>query len=364
MRLLACSRPQTPVMLLATSRLWLRPWPVTPAPAGRPQTSRLASASPGRVVRQTLSGISPAVYGWPRGSVLPRSPPGGRLTAIATGSATASAATSYGHPEPAPRDQGAAYDVRTRRRSLRPHAVQPLRAQRAAAAGDLARPVAELRRRPPARDEPRDRAPRVRPRHHPLRPGEQLRPAVRLGGGDVRRASCSRISRLPRRARDLHEGRLRHVARALRRLRVAQVPAREPRPEPAAHGPRLRRHLLLAPARPGHADGGDAGRARHRRARRARRSTRASRRTRPSAPREAAADPARAGDAAAHPPAVVLACSTAGSSRDCWTCSADAGRRLHRLLAARPGHAHRPLPATGSRRTRARAARARSRAIC
>ena len=37
---------------------------------------------------------------------------------------------------------------------------------------------------------------------------------------------------LPRRARDLDEGRLRHVARAVRRLRLAQVPAREPRPEP------------------------------------------------------------------------------------------------------------------------------------
>ena len=33
-----------------------------------------------------------------------------------------------------------------------------------------------------------------------------------------------------------------------------------------AHGPRLRRHLLLAPARPGHAARGDDRRARHRRA--------------------------------------------------------------------------------------------------
>ena len=48
--------------------------------------------------------------------------------------------------------------------------------------------------------------------------------------------------------------------------RLAQVPARQPRPEPAAHGPRLRRHLLLAPLRPGHAARGDDGRARHRRA--------------------------------------------------------------------------------------------------
>ena len=40
-----------------------------------------------------------------------------------------------------------------------------------------------------------------------------------------------------------------------------------------ADGPRLRRHLLLAPARPGHAAGGDDGRARHARCARARRST-------------------------------------------------------------------------------------------
>ena len=38
------------------------------------------------------------------------------------------------------------------RRPLRPHALPPLRPQRAQAAGDLARALAELRRRPPARD--------------------------------------------------------------------------------------------------------------------------------------------------------------------------------------------------------------------
>ena len=71
---------------------------------------------------------------------------------------------------------------------------------------------------------------------------------------------------LPRRARHLDEGRLRHVAGPVRRVGLAQVPAREPRPEPRAHGPRLRRHLLLAPLRPGDAARGDDGRARHRRA--------------------------------------------------------------------------------------------------
>ena len=35
-------------------------------------------------------------------------------------------------------------------------------------------------------------------------------------------------------------------------------------------------------------------------------------------------------------------CSTAGSRAACSTCSRSDGRRLHRVLAAGPGHAHRP----------------------
>ena len=61
--------------------------------------------------------------------------------------------------------------------------------------GDLARPVAELRRRPADRDAARDPAPRVRPRHHPLRPGQQLRPAVRLGRDQLRAHPAPRTSR-------------------------------------------------------------------------------------------------------------------------------------------------------------------------
>ena len=59
----------------------------------------------------------------------------------------------------------------------------------------LARPLAQLRPRPPARRPARDRPPRVRPRHHALRPRQQLRPAARLGGGELRphaRAPTSR----------------------------------------------------------------------------------------------------------------------------------------------------------------------------
>ena len=58
-----------------------------------------------------------------------------------------------------------------------------------------------------------------------------------------------------------HQGRLRHVARPLRRLGLAQVPARLPRPVAAADGARLRRHLLPPPPRPRDAAGGDHGRA-------------------------------------------------------------------------------------------------------
>ena len=73
------------------------------------------------------------------------------------------------------------------------------------------------------------------------------------------------LARLPRRADRLVQGRLPDVARPLRRVGQPQVPARLLRPEPEAHGPRLRRHLLLAPLRPRHAARGDDGRARRHR---------------------------------------------------------------------------------------------------
>ena len=80
------------------------------------------------------------------------------------------------------------------------------------------------------------------------------------------------------------QGRLRHVARPVRRVGLAQVPDLVAGPVAEPDGPGLRRHLLLAPLRPGHSAGGDDGRAGRRRAR-ARRSTSASRTTTPSRPR-------------------------------------------------------------------------------
>ncbi len=170
--------------------------------------------------------------------------------------------------------------------SLRLDAVPPLRPERPAAPRHLARPLAQLRRRPAARDLARDPPPRLRSRRHPLRPGEQLRPAVRLGRGDVRADLRRRLPPLPRRADHLDEGRLRHVARPLRRVGLAQVRARLARPVARAHGARVRRHLLLAPLRPGDAARRDDGRARSRGAlgqgalRRASRRTRRRRRAR------------------------------------------------------------------------------------
>ncbi len=119
------------------------------------------------------------------------------------------------------------------------------------------------------------------------------------------------------------------------------------RPVARAHGARLRRHLLLAPLRPGDAARGDDGRARRRGAA----GQGALRRHLLVLGGEDARglrDPAGARDAAPDPPAVVLDAEPldrAGPPRH----ARRARRRLHRLLAARPGRAHGPLPARRAR---------------
>ena len=143
---------------------------------------------------------------------------------------------------------------------------------------------------------------------------------------------------------DLDQGGLRHVARARTATGARASTCWRASTRASAHGPRLRRHLLLAPARPRDAARGDDGRARHAPSARARRCTSASRRTRPE-------HTARGGRR-----------SCASSARRClihqpsysmlnrWIEGGPArrprrgGRRLHRVLAARPGDAHRPLP--------------------
>ena len=130
------------------------------------------------------------------------------------------------------------------------------------------------------------RASRLRPGCDALRPRQQLRTAARLRRGDLRPHPGPRPAPLPRRTDHLHQGGLRDVAGPLRRLGLTQVPAREPRAEPAPHAPRLRRHLLLAPPRSRDADRGDDGRL-DARSDRARPCTPASRTIRRSRPAEA-----------------------------------------------------------------------------
>ena len=195
-----------------------------------------------------------------------------------------------------------------------------------------------------------DRAPGVRPRRHALRPREQLRSAARLGGGELRAAARDGPQAVSRRADHLLQGRLRHVARAVRRVGLAQVPARLAGPEPRAHGARLRRHLLLAPLRPRHAARGDRRRA----GQRGPAGQGALRGHllllgRAHARRRRAA--ARARHARADPPAVVLAAEPLDRARAARR-ARRGGHRDDRLLAARAGHAHRPSTSTGSRRTR------------
>ncbi len=238
---------------------------------------------------------------------------------------------------------------------VRPHGLPPHRPQRAPAAAALAGAVAELRRRPARGVPARDPAPCLRPRGDPLRPGQQLRPAVRPGRGELRSLDARGLRAVPRRAGDLDQGGLRHVAGTVRtRRRVAEVRARLARPVAGADGAGVRRHLLQPPLRPGHAARGD-----DRRLDTAVRSGRAlyagissysgaqtegGRDDRPGA-RHSPADP----------PAVVLDAQPldrAGPARR----ARGAGDGLHRLHRARPGVADRPLPRRRTRRLAGRPA--------
>ena len=102
--------------------------------------------------------------------------------------------------------------------------LPPHRTQRPAAAAALVGAVAELRQRPAGGHPARDPAPRLRPGRDALRPGQQLRPSVRPRGGELRALDARGLRAVPRRARDLDQGRLRHVARPLRPgRRLAEV---------------------------------------------------------------------------------------------------------------------------------------------
>ena len=142
-----------------------------------------------------------------------------------------------------------------------------------------------------------------------------------------------RPAAVPRRARHLDEGRLRHVAGPVRRVGLAQVPPREPRPEPArawasttstsstrtASTPTRRSRRRWARSTP--------------RCARARRSTPASPPTRAERTREAAAILRELGHAAPDPPAVVLDAEPldrAGAARHARASSASAASASRR----------------------------------
>ena len=158
---------------------------------------------------------------------------------------------------------------------------------------------------------------------------------------------------LPRRAGDLDQGRLGHVGRPVRRLRLPQVPHRQPRPVAAPPRSGLRRHLLPPPSRPGHAAGGDDGGAGRRRTR----GQGALRRRLvllPGAHRRGRGHPARPGHADADPPALLLHVQPVGRGRPAGR-AGDRGRGLHRLHRPRPGAADQPLSRRRSRRLPGRA---------
>ena len=271
-------------------------------------------------------------------------------------------ATSYRRVA-SPRVQEAAHDLRTRRRSLRAHDVQPLRPQRAAAAGCLAGSVAELRRRPAARDA-----------------------AAQSCGG--RSTSASRTSTWP-----TTTGRptARPRRRSERLLRTDLAPFRDELVIstkagydmwPGPYGDFGSRKYLLAsldqslrrmgldyvdifyshrrdPETPMEETLGALDTAvRQGKALYAGISSYSAERT-----TQAADDPARARHAAAHPPAVVLDAQPLDRARAARR-PRRRGHRLHRLLAARPGHAHRPLSGRHPGRFASEPRRARSRPIC
>ncbi|MPN24652.1 hypothetical protein SDC9_172054 [bioreactor metagenome] len=120
--------------------------------------------------------------------------------------------------------------------------------------GRLARTLAQLRQRRCVRQRPGDGADRVRPRHHPFRPGEQLRPGTRFGRTHLRPDPETGPDAVSRRTGDFQQGGIHDVAGALRRLGVAQVPDFQLRPEFETDGAGVCGRVLPPPSRPGNAD--------------------------------------------------------------------------------------------------------------
>ena len=209
--------------------------------------------------------------------------------------------------------------------------------------GDLAGAVAQLWRRGYARERPRHGAARrstwasptsTWPTTTARRPARPRRPSASI----LRKRS----RRLPRRADHLHQGRLRYVAGPVRRVGIAQVPDRQPGPEPAsAWGwSTWTSSTTTAPTR---------RRRWKRRWARWIRSCAAARRSMSASPTIRRADapggrnPARPGHALPDPPAALQHVQPLGRGRPAGR-AGGGGHRLHRLFAAGAGPAYRPLP--------------------
>ena len=131
------------------------------------------------------------------------------------------------------------------------------------------------------------------------------------------------------------------MAGSIRRPRLAQVPAREPRPEPRADGARLRRHLLLTPVRPGDPARGDDGRARL--------AVRQGKALYAGISSYSAQRTAEAAEILRGLGTPLLIHQPSYSMFNRWidmSCSGCSGgrNRMHRVLPARPGPAHRQVP--------------------
>ena len=202
---------------------------------------------------------------------------------------------------------------------------------------------------PPLRGPAGDPAPGVRPRDHAHRPREQLRPALRVGGGDVRPGDGAPTCALPGRAGDLDQGGLRHVAGPVRGRRVAQVPAPLARAVAGPDRPGLRGRLLLPPRGPAHPARGDGRRIARAPCTRARRCTWASRTTRrPDQARRTDAG-GGGGSLLVHQPRYSMldrSIERAARGRAGVAARGRRGARHRRrgVQPARPGPADRPLP--------------------
>ena len=186
-------------------------------------------------------------------------------------------------------------------------------------------------------------APRLRPRHHALRPGQQLRAALRLGRGELRPDLARRLraasatSSSSRRRRATTCGRARTASgarastcwrastRALRRMGLDYVDIfYSHRFDPDTPLEETMGALDTA-VRQGKALYVGI-------------SSYSAEKT-----RRGSGDPARAGHAAADPPAVLLDAQPLDRARAARH-ARGGRRRLHRLLAARAGDAHRQVP--------------------